>query len=33
MGVEATIAIGYDVISDIAAPSERGGFIGTLLLG
>ncbi|KAL8798070.1 MAG: hypothetical protein Q9182_006981 [Xanthomendoza sp. 2 TL-2023] len=32
-GGAATIAIGYGVISDIAAPSERGGFVGTLLLG
>ncbi|KAL8894920.1 MAG: hypothetical protein Q9207_008366 [Kuettlingeria erythrocarpa] len=30
---EATIAIGYGVVSDIAAPSERGGFVGALLLG
>ena len=30
---KATIAIGYGVISDIAAPSERGGFVGALLLG
>ncbi|KAL8838169.1 MAG: hypothetical protein Q9176_005252 [Flavoplaca citrina] len=29
----ATIAIGYGVLSDIAAPSERVGFVGALLLG
>lgn len=29
----ATIALGYGVVSDIAAPSERGGFVGALLLG
>lgn len=31
--LKATIAIGYGVVSDIAAPSERGGFVGGLLLG
>jgi hypothetical protein len=29
----ATIAIGYGVVSDIAAPSERGGYVGAVLLG
>jgi hypothetical protein len=29
----ATIAIGYGVVSDIASPSERGGYVGTVLLG
>ncbi|KAL8890263.1 MAG: hypothetical protein Q9215_002551 [Flavoplaca cf. flavocitrina] len=32
-GGAATIAIGYGVLSDIAAPSERVGFVGALLLG
>ncbi|KAJ5714851.1 Major facilitator superfamily domain general substrate transporter [Penicillium malachiteum] len=32
-GGAATIAMGYGVISDIAAPSERGGYVGVLLLG
>ncbi|KAF2108601.1 major facilitator superfamily domain-containing protein [Lophiotrema nucula] len=32
-GGAATIAIGYGVVSNIASPSERGGFVGTLLLG
>ena len=29
----ATIAMGYGVISDIAPPSERGGYVGIVLLG
>ncbi|CAI6336636.1 unnamed protein product [Periconia digitata] len=32
-GGAATIAMGYGVVSDIATPSERGGFVGQLLLG
>ncbi|KAI8939501.1 hypothetical protein NX059_003272 [Plenodomus lindquistii] len=32
-GSAATIAIGYGVVADIAGPAERGGFVGTLLLG
>ncbi|KAJ5657798.1 Major facilitator superfamily domain general substrate transporter [Penicillium longicatenatum] len=32
-GGAATIAMGYGVISDIAAPSERGGYVGVVLLG
>ncbi|PGH11174.1 hypothetical protein AJ79_05016 [Helicocarpus griseus UAMH5409] len=32
-GSAATIAIGYGVVSDIAAPSERGGYVGAMLLG
>ena len=31
--VPATIAIGYGVVSDIASPSERGGYVGAVLLG
>ncbi len=31
--VEATIAMGYGVVSDIASPSERGGYVGAVLLG
>ncbi|KAJ5467485.1 Major facilitator superfamily domaingeneral substrate transporter [Penicillium sp. IBT 31633x] len=30
---QATIAMGYGVISDIAPPSERGGYVGVLLMG
>ncbi|OQE46852.1 hypothetical protein PENCOP_c001G03016 [Penicillium coprophilum] len=32
-GGSATIAMGYGVISDIASPSERGGYVGMVLLG
>ncbi|KAJ5185118.1 Major facilitator superfamily domain general substrate transporter [Penicillium cf. griseofulvum] len=32
-GGAATIAMGYGVISDIAPPSERGGYVGVVLLG
>ncbi|TAQ86947.1 hypothetical protein B7494_g4729 [Chlorociboria aeruginascens] len=32
-GGAATIAIGYGVVSDIASPSERGGYVGMMLLG
>ncbi|OQE07498.1 hypothetical protein PENVUL_c013G05728 [Penicillium vulpinum] len=32
-GGAATIAMGYGVISDIASPSERGGYVGMVLLG
>ncbi|KAJ5718259.1 MFS general substrate transporter [Penicillium malachiteum] len=32
-GGAATIAMGYGVISDIAAPSERAGYVGVVLLG
>lgn len=32
-GGAATIAIGYGVVSDIASPSERGGYVGAVLLG
>ncbi|KAL1791979.1 hypothetical protein ACET3X_009730 [Alternaria dauci] len=32
-GSSGTIAFGYAVVSDIATPAERGGFIGAVLLG
>jgi len=31
--VIATIAIGYGVVSDIAAPAERGEFVSGMVLG
>jgi MFS family permease len=32
-GGAATIAIGYGVVSDIASPAERGGYVGIALIG
>jgi hypothetical protein len=32
-GGSATIAIGYGVVADIAAPAERGGYVGAALIG
>ncbi|KAF2671661.1 MFS general substrate transporter, partial [Microthyrium microscopicum] len=32
-GGAAVIAIGYGTVSDIAAPAERGGYVGIVLLG
>ncbi|CAN9174353.1 hypothetical protein AA0119_g6600 [Alternaria tenuissima] len=32
-GSSGTISFGYAVVSDIATPAERGGFIGAVLLG
>ncbi|KAI4912637.1 hypothetical protein J4E90_006043 [Alternaria incomplexa] len=32
-GSSGTISFGYAVVSDIATPAERGGFVGTILLG
>ncbi|KAH6838982.1 multidrug resistance protein [Alternaria alternata] len=32
-GSSRTISFGYAVVSDIATPAERGGFIGAVLLG
>lgn len=30
---KAILAMGYGVVSDIATPAERGGFVDELLLG
>ncbi|KAH7077308.1 major facilitator superfamily transporter [Paraphoma chrysanthemicola] len=32
-GSSGTISFGYAVVSDIATPAERGGFVGAVLLG